>query len=105
MALRVCAWQGCPELGSGRFCARHEPLSARNHRGVPRQARGHGAAHDRAARGFRAERRRCEMALPGCTGWAESSDYSRPGDWASPRRPACLHCQRAQGAAIARGAA
>jgi hypothetical protein len=49
--------------------------------------------------------RPCALRLPGCTGVSTSADYTRPGDFTSQRQPACLHCQRAQGAAIARGGA
>lgn len=99
MTRQVCSAPGCPELIP---CRAHGPVSARNHRGVPRQARGHGVVYDRTVRRIRAEGQRCELRLPGCTGVATSADYTRPGDWTSPLQPACGHCQAAQGAAIAR---
>lgn len=77
-------------------------MSTRNHRGVPRQARGHGAEYDRQVRAFREEGRECELRLPGCTGTATSGDYTVPGDWSSPLQPACTHCQNVQGAQLAR---
>ncbi len=101
-AVRVCSAIGCHALAPGRFCPRHARTSTRNHRGVPRQARGHGAAYDR--RRPQLAGRPCALRLPGCTGVAESADYTRPGDWTSELQPACLHCQRAQGAALARAA-
>lgn len=96
---RVCAVPGCPEF---RPCPRHERTSARNHHGVPRQARGHGADFERRRRELLGGP--CALRLTGCTGVAESADYSRPGDWTSELQGACLHCQRAQGAALARAA-
>lgn len=97
-ARSVCSQPGCPEF---RPCRVHDgPRSARNHRGIPRQARGHGAAYDRWVREHRGEP--CALRLPGCTGTMTGGDYTRPGDWSSPLQPACSHCQAAQGAAIAR---
>lgn len=105
MTLRVCAEPGCPEVTSGPRCVRHErpSSSARNHGGVSPSRRGHGRAFRRA----RAELigRPCELRLAGCTGVAESADYVVPcsqGGGSGALRPACLHCQRAQGAALAR---
>lgn len=49
----------------------------------------------------------CAMRLPGCTGVATSANYRIPvsqGGTLDDLEPACAHCQRAQGAALARGA-
>jgi hypothetical protein len=104
-AQTVCSEPGCPELVERGACRKHDvrssPRSSRNHRGVPRQARGHGAEYDRDARRFRGKP--CELRLEGCTGVATGGDYTRPGDWTSPRRPACGHCQSAQGGRLAAG--
>jgi hypothetical protein len=99
VARQVCSVHGCPELAP---CRIHNPVSARNHRGVPRQARGHGSIYERIRAGLLGKP--CELRLEGCTGAAESADYVVPGDWTSRLRPACLHCQRSQGAALARAA-
>ena len=64
--LRRCRRPGCLERQSGSWCARHRNLSARNHRGVPRQARGHGAAFDRAKRELAANPQPCALGLEGC---------------------------------------
>lgn len=103
MAAQVCIERGCPIL---RPCEVHEPISTRNHRGLPRQERGLGADHDRARREMRGLP--CALRLPGCTGISTSSDHiaprSRGGrDEPGNRQPACAHCQNAQGAALARG--
>lgn len=104
--MKVCIVTGCPSLTTGRYCSTHGRDSARNHHGVPRQRRGYGAAHDRAARQLRANPRPCELRLPGCTGIATSPEHRTPvsagGAAIAPAGAACLHCQRAQGAALAR---
>ena len=91
---RVCAEPGCHLLAEGRAsrCGRHDPLTARNHRGVPRQARGYG-------REYGAERSRligqpCSLRLPGCTGTADTAQHVDGGGLA----PACAHCNYADGA-------
>lgn len=104
-ALRVCSTPGCPTLTDAGRCAVHaqpDRHSSRNHRGVPRQARGHGAAYDRARAQLRG--RPCALRLEGCTGLSTSADYTRPGDWTSPLQPACLHCQSVQGGRLAAAA-
>ena len=100
--LQRCRERGCRERQDGPRCALHELRSPRNHRGVPRQARGHGRDHDRRVREIQAAGVPCALRLPGCTGIATSSDYVVPGQWDGPTQPACLHCQRAQGASLAR---
>lgn len=97
-ASQVCSVPGCPELAPCRI-HRLAPTSSRNHGGVARQARGHGADYDRDARAFAGAR--CELRLEGCTEVATGADYEVPGDWTSRRRPACAHCQRVQGGRIA----
>ncbi len=88
-----------PGLRRGR-CAVCDRRSPRNHRGVPRQQRGHGALYDRIARAFRGQP--CALRLPGCTGVATGADLILPrrmGGMAVPGnvRPACAHCQAVQG--------
>lgn len=101
-ALRVCGEPGCPTLGVGRYCVPHARVSSRNHRGVPRQLRGHGATYERARAALAGLP--CALGLPGCTGTADSADYSVPGDWSSPLQPACRHCQSVQGALLSHAA-
>lgn len=104
--MAVCAEPGCPEHVDRGYCQRHDrsrdPRSSRNHRGVPRRLRGHGAGYDRSARKLRG--RPCELRLPGCTGTATGGDYTKPGDWTSPLQPACSHCQSVQGGRLAAAA-
>lgn len=99
-----CSRPRCPETRApgSTFCPGHDRTSARNHGGVPRQLRGHGAEYERARRELAGEP--CALRLPGCTGISTSADYTRPGDWTSPLQPACAHCQRVQGARLAAGA-
>ena len=99
--MRVCAEPGCPDLAGPRAsrCHAHDLVSPRNHGGVSRHDRGHGSEFE--ARRRELVGRPCALRLPGCTGVSESADYTVPGDWSSELQPACLHCQRAQGAAIA----
>jgi hypothetical protein len=61
----VCSVPGCPELTP---CRIHANRSSRNHRGIPRQQREHGAPYDGLAREFRGQR--CQLRLPGCVGTA-----------------------------------
>ncbi len=93
--LKVCPTPGCPNLTSGGPCSSCAPRSARNHRGVSRQARGYDPGYEATRRGFQGQQ--CELRLPGCTGAATSADHYEHG-----LRPACKHCQDAQGAALAR---
>lgn len=100
-ALRVCSTPGCPNLLP---CAVHrprsDPRSARNHFGVPRQLRGHGAAYDGRRRELAGDP--CALRISAsCTGVATSADYTVPGDWTSELQPACLPCQRVQGGQLA----
>lgn len=101
-ALKVCSTTGCPTLTDGRFCRSHARVSARNHRGVPRQAREHGASYDRLAREFAGQP--CELRLDkGCTGIATGADLiiprSRGGRAVRENaQPACLHCNASRGA-------
>lgn len=89
-----------PAVERGR-CARCARTSSRNHRGVPRQARGHGAAYERARRELLADGPVCALRLPGCTGWATTADYripvSRGGSLADGLLSACAHCNYARG--------
>jgi 5-methylcytosine-specific restriction enzyme A len=113
VTLRTCSQPGCPELVERGACSRHDltsdPRSSRNHRGVRRQDRGHGAEYDRYARAVVAAGESCRLRLPGCTGRATGGDYivplSRGGSptWAN-LQPACVNCQRVQGGRLAAGA-
>jgi hypothetical protein len=106
--LRVCPQPGCPSLTTGGYCRTHAATSTRNHRGIPRQARGLGAEHDRNRRAIAAAPpRRCELRLPGCTGIATSPQHRLPRSRGGTNDPvnvgaACGHCQNAEGAALAR---
>lgn len=95
MTLQVCPTPGCPNLTRGGPCRSCAPRSARNHRGIPRQARGYNAGYEATRRSFQGQL--CELRLQGCTGRATSADHYEGG-----LRPACLHCQRVQGATRAR---
>jgi hypothetical protein len=98
-----CSWPGCPER-AGR-CPTHTRLSPRNHRGIPRQARGYDAGHERDRRSMIGLP--CELRPAGCTGIATTRDHVIPvsrGGAHGPGRPACKHCSDAQGAMLARGA-
>jgi 5-methylcytosine-specific restriction endonuclease McrA len=99
--LSVCNAPGCPVLVTGRYCAEHDRTSSRNHRGIPRQARGHGAVYERE-----------RAALLGkpchwCGAPADTADYRIPvsqGGTLADLVPACRHCNYARGAALARQA-
>lgn len=105
-ARQVCSTPGCPEL---QPCVRHDPArdprSSRNHRGVRRQAREHGAPYDALVREFRGQP--CALQLDaGCTGIATGADLILPrsrGGLAvrENARPACGHCQSVQGGRLA----
>ena len=91
--LRSCRQPGCPNRQSGSWCAAHVRTSPRNHRGVSRHARGHGAGYDRVRRELAGQP--CALRLTGCTGVSTSADYTRPGDWDEPapaRLPALPAC-------------
>lgn len=103
--MRVCVEPGCATLTSATRCPAHARVSARNHRGVVRGRREHGAAYDALAREYAGQP--CAMRLPGCTGIATGADlivpFSRRGRATRENtRPGCAHCQRAQGAALTR---
>lgn len=104
----LCSFAGCPTLleRPGR-CPEHDPArdprSSRNHRGIPRQQRGHGAGYDRAARELRGQP--CAMRLPGCLGTATGGNFLVPvsegGTIEDGLEPACSHCQSVQGGQLA----
>lgn len=100
--MSVCLEPGCPARVPRGRCRKHARVSSRNHHGVPRQHRGHGAAYDRWVREHRGEP--CALKYDGCAGEMTGGDYTIPGDWSSPLQPACSYCQSVQGAAIARAA-
>ena len=96
----VCVEPGCPELvaGSSR-CAQHARVSSRNHYGVPRAQRGHGADYEHI--------RRSLLGLPchWCGRPADTADYLVPvsmGGTLADLVPACHSCNFARGAALAR---
>lgn len=104
----LCPFPGCPAQVERGYCRLHDtsrdPRSARNHRGVRRQARGHGAPYDALVREFAGEP--CELALPGCTGVSTGADlivpFSQGGATVRENaRPACGHCQSVQGGRLA----
>jgi hypothetical protein len=104
---RVCNTPGCPNLTQGRLCRSCDRRSARNHGGMPRQAREHGAGYDRLAHELRGQP--CALALPGCKRIATGADLIVPRAWggrAVPEnaRPACSHCQSVQGGRMAAAA-
>jgi hypothetical protein len=92
----------CPNRQAASRCPAHEAVAPRNHFGIRRQARGHGAPYDRARAALTGQL--CALRLAGCTSFSTSADYTRPGDWTSPLQPACRHCQRVQGAQLAAAA-
>ncbi len=97
----ICGEPGCPNV---RPCRTHERVSSRNHRGIPRQARGLGADHDRRRRALLELGLECELRLPGCMGWATSPEHRVPrsqGGTGVAQGAACLHCQRVQGGQLA----
>lgn len=102
---RVCNTPGCPNITRDRYCAICSPTSSRNHHGIPRQARGHGAPYDALVREFRGQP--CELRLAGCTSIATGADLIVPRSMGGPTvrenaRPACGHCQSVQGGRLAR---
>ena len=93
--LALCLEPGCRMRVRRGRCARHARLSSRNHHGLSREARG----YDRA---YQHERREllglpCALKLSGCTGIGTTADHGPRG-----LRPACAHCNSADGAARAR---
>ena len=101
---RGCLEPGCHERQAGARCALHERASPRNHRGVPRQARGLGAEYDRL-RPLVLERDgyRCRLRLPGCTVVASTADHVVPRSAGGRStmgnlRAACGHCNSSRGA-------
>lgn len=93
--LAVCLLPGCRARVSRGRCPLHARLSGRNHHGVPRQARGYDRTYERDRRALLGLR--CALALPGCTGIATTADHGPAG-----LRPACAHCNFADGAARSR---
>ncbi len=95
--LRTCLEPGCPALTPVVRCAVHRRTSSLNHRGVPRQARGHGAEYER--------RRRELLGLPchWCGTPATTADYRVPwseGGTVADLVPSCAPCNYRRGAAI-----
>lgn len=101
--LQKCRAPGCRERQAGPRCALHERTSPKNHRGIPRRLRGHGADYDRAARVLVGQP--CALRFAGCTGYATGGDYiipvSQGGTLEDGLRPACHHCQNVQGGRLA----
>jgi 5-methylcytosine-specific restriction protein A len=102
--LRACGWPGCRSRQRDPYCTIHARYSSRNHRGIPRGARGLGADFERARR-FVLERDggRCGLRLAGCTVIATTADHIVPraaGGTNDPSnlRAACRHCNAARGA-------
>lgn len=100
-----CSTPGCRAKGDRRGrCALHERLSSRNHGGRARQARGLGAAHERARREVVGSP--CGLRLEGCTGIATTLEHVLPrsqgGTLAHGYIGACAHCQCVQGAQLSR---
>lgn len=89
--LSVCAQPGCPSRVTRGYCSTHARTSTRNHRGVSRQARGYDRTYEKARAGLMGQP--CALRLPGCTGVADSADHHAGG-----LRPACQHCNYADGA-------
>jgi hypothetical protein len=95
----------CRERQAGPRCALHERTSSRNHNGVKRQEREHGAAYDRLARTMKGQP--CALRLPGCTGTSSGADLIVPRSRGGRAelgnvRPACSHCQSVQGGQLVR---
>lgn len=106
MTLHVCAMTGCPNLTERTYCRTCAPLSSRNHGGVPRQQREHGATYDALAREMRGQP--CALGYDGCTGVASGADLIVPRSQGGRAtrdnaQPACSHCQSVQGGRLARG--
>lgn len=93
-----------PSVSRG-LCGACAATSSRNHRGIPRRARGHGADYDQLAREFRGQP--CALRLDDrCTGYATGADLIVPRSRGgltvrSNARPACAQCQSIQGGRIA----
>jgi hypothetical protein len=95
--LALCLEPGCPvRVPSGR-CRRHAARSPRDHYGTPRRLRGYGPAYERARSQLLGLP--CALRLPGCTGVATTADHGPFG-----LRPACAHCNYADGARKANAA-
>jgi hypothetical protein len=93
--LDVCRQPGCWARVPSGYCAAHEPLSSRNHGGRSRQARGYDRDYERERRALLGLP--CALQLQGCTGIATTADHGPAG-----LRPACSHCNYADGARRAR---
>ena len=103
--LAVCATPGCPARVDRGYCPTHARTSTRNHRGVPRQARGHGADYDRARAILLEGNPRCAW---NCGRRATTADYSIPwsrGGTLDSLVPACGTCNYGRGARLVHGIA
>lgn len=92
----ICAEPGCPELVPPP-CPRHARTSSRNHYGVARQARGHGAEYERL--------RGALLGQPcyWCGKPADTADYLIPvsqGGTLDSLVASCSRCNYARGAAM-----
>lgn len=97
-ALAVCATPGCPNRVTRGYCATHDRTSSRNHYGVPRQQRGHGAEYDRARAALLASGPYCAW---NCGRRATTADYAIPfarGGTLADLVPACGQCNYGRGA-------
>ena len=100
----VCSVPGCPKL---RPCALHDrpdPRSSRNHRGVPRQARGHGADYDRRRAEILQDDPLCYWS---CGRPATTADYAIPwsqGGTLDSLVPSCGRCNYSRGGRMAAAA-
>jgi 5-methylcytosine-specific restriction endonuclease McrA len=98
----VCSVPGCPELRPcPRGHGRSTPRSSRNHYGVPRQARGHGADYDRRRRELLADEPLCYWE---CGRPATTADYAIPwsqGGTLEDLVPACMRCNAQRGGRMA----
>ena len=98
-----CLARRCQRRQGEPYCRDHASLSPRNHRGIPRQARGLGAAFERAKRlVIESDGGRCRLRLVGCTGVATTADHILPrsrGGSADPSnlRASCGHCNSVRG--------
>jgi hypothetical protein len=95
--MAVCTMPGCPELVQRGYCARHARTIPRNHYGVPRQARGHGADYERM--------RRTLLGQPchWCGRPADTADYRIPvsqGGRLADLVPSCARDNFSRGAQL-----
>jgi hypothetical protein len=105
----VCSVPGCPTLRPCQLHDRPDPRSSRNHRGVSRQVRGHGAEYDRRRRELLAAD---ELGNPPPCHWdcgrpATTADYAIPwsqGGTLEDLVPSCGHCNYSRGGRMAAAA-